>query len=123
MEKQNAMNIVLYIKDNYFLKDYDNNNLINDEDKKSNIDNDSNIAFYEKYEGNSSSIIFESFKERIIIRIPTKNFIFSKAKQLLDDLTDKFKIENYSIVKNQLEDVFINTISNKIVGNNKEYTV
>jgi hypothetical protein len=42
---------------------------------------------------------------------------------LLDDLTDKFKIENYSIVKNQLEDVFINTISNKIVGNNKEYSL
>lgn len=124
MEKKKAKKIVQHIKDYYFFKDDDiNSNLINESDKKTNSDQNSTIVSFANKNGISTNILLESFKERIIIRIPTNKFNFAGSKKLLDDLEEKFNINNYSIVKNQLEDVFVNTINNKMVGNTKEYSI
>ena len=145
MEMKEAKKIVSFIQKNYIMNNYsiknknkNNKNIINEEEKNSSStkskdsllsgetskqsDKTSSSIFIKN--SDSENIKLETFKERIIIRIPTKLFIFKKAHSLLEELEEKYNITSYSIIRDQLEDVFINTINdNKIFDNKKDYTL
>ena len=111
--------IVEYIKKNNYIN-YINEDisiikdLENEESKTQSKDKKSTeLTIGSYYENTKNQIYLETYRERIIIRIPTKNFNFSKAFKLLEYL-EKKNIRNYVIVKDQLEDVFINIMSNSI---------
>ena len=114
--------IVEYIKkNNYINEDISiKKDLENEESKIYNKDKKSTeLTLGSYYENIKSQIYLETYREKIIIRIPTKNFKFSNAFKLLEYL-EKKDIRNYVIVKDQLEDVFINIMSNKIFRNDKK---
>ena len=114
--------IVEYIEKNIYI-DEDisfRKDLENEESKTQNKDIKSTEFILGSYYGNRRSQIYlETYRERIIIRIPTKNFNFSNAFKLLEYL-EKNHIKNYLIVKDQLEDVFINIMSKTIFRNDKK---
>ena len=130
MEIEDAKNIVRHIKSKYtFFKDNKRNkekNLIKENEKKSNnYDKDTTIlSVKSENDFSDKRIQLETFKERVIIRIPRKNFIFQQSHQLLKDLENQFAIKNYILIKDQLEDVFINTINSKSKNiNEKDYII
>ena len=63
------------------------------------------------------------YKERIIIKIPTKLFNFKKADIIFKKIEEEYKINNYIILKDQLEDAFINAINDEKKDNKKDYSV
>ena len=125
---ETAQKIVEYIKTNHYInsqkvksknKNKNNKDLLNDESKSSNEDqNTTALTFGSDYEKINNQVCLETYREKIIIRIPTNNFDFNNAYKLLEYL-EKKDMKNYVIIKDQLEDVFINTIDKKINRNDK----
>ena len=68
---------------------------------------------------NDKNIKIEVFKERVIFRISNKYFNRAKSSNLLKDLKEKYNIDNYLIIEDRLEDIFINTINKNIIASNK----
>ena len=127
MEIKNVKEIAQLIEDKYC----DNNKkdiqkgkyLINEDGKSSNSSEEEKKT---NTETQNTSIIsiksdnkiqIETFKERAVIRIPKKKFIFKKSQELLEKLEKEYKIKSYSIELEKLEDVFINSINTKILDN------
>ena len=147
MEMNEAKKIVSFIKKGYILNDINNKNnknqnpknkinedeksssstvkiLLSEETKNSNKSDKISSSSESTNNYNSDNIKLETFKERIIIRIPTERFIFKKAHSLLNELEEKFNITSYSITRDQLDDVFINTINdNRLIDNKMDYTL
>ena len=128
MEIGKAKEIVKFIKSKYFfsknIKNKKEKNIINENENNINNDN-KDIAIISMGNDNKFSdkkIRLETFKKRVIIRIPRKYFIFSKSYLLLEELEKKFQIKSYTLIKDQLEDVFINAIhATSITDNAKDY--
>ena len=125
-----AQEIADYIKKNYCIHSEkvksnrkSNKDLSNEESKSSSEDINSTAltlgTLGSDYEKINNQVFLETYREKIIIRIPTQNFDFANAYKLLEYL-EKNNIKNYEIIKDQLEDVFINTIDNKINRNDKK---
>ena len=125
-----AQEIADYIKKNYCINSEkvksnkkSNKDLSNEESKSSSEDINSTAltlgTLGSDYEKINNQVFLETYREKIIIRIPTKNFDFANAYKLLKYLEENY-IKNYEIIKDQLEDVFINTIDNKINRNDKK---
>ena len=141
MELENAKNIVSLITNKYCYTNINNKkkgkkdiekNLINEDEKSSKKSSEDDRITNAEEEQNTTIISFkneykvqlETYKERIIIRIPTVIFNFSKSYELLKELEDEpHNITSYSIIKDQLEDVFINSINNNILENPIDYTL
>ena len=79
-----------------------NNNLID------NHSTDVHIKIREK-----SEVQTYKYKEKIVVKIPTNLFNFTNIYDNLKTLEDEYKINNYQILKDQLEDVFNNLIREK----------
>ena len=101
------------------------NYLINKEnpeaEETSEKNENSNISFINSDSDNfliNTNIEFIEYKERIVIKIPTNKFDFSKANEFLDILENEFNIKEYNIFRDQLEDAFIKMI--KDVDNKKD---
>ena len=117
LNHEKIQEIVDYIKTNHYINSQkvksrkkNNKELSNEESKSSSEDQNSTaITLGSEYEKVKSQIYLETYRERIIIRIPKNNFDFLNAYKLLEYLEEK-DIKNYVIIKDQLEDVFINTI-------------
>ena len=128
LDYKKANDIVKFINNNYIKSNRNRKDLIKDDSKTindtqntSSLSKESRSSNNRSYSSNFNKLIYlETYRERIIIRIPTKDFDFSNAHNLLKDLEEKFEIKSYSIVKDQLEDVFINTINSKNGENKKE---
>ena len=58
------------------------------------------------------NIKFEVFREKVVIKIAKDYFQKEKSSQLFEELKNNYKIQNYLIIEDQLEDVFINVINN-----------
>ena len=130
LSQQKAQEIADYIKTNHCInspkvksKNKNNKDLSNEESKSSSEDqNTTAFTLGSDYDKMNNQVFLETYRERIIIRIPTKNFDFANANKLLEYLEGK-DIKNYVIIKDQLEDVFISTIDNKInINDKKDYT-
>ena len=130
LSQQKAQEIADYIKTNHCInspkvksKNKNNKDLSNEESKSSSEDqNTTAFTLGSDYDKMNNQVFLETYRERIIIRIPTKNFDFANANKLLEYLEGK-DIKNYVIIKDQLEDVFISTIDNKInINDRKDYT-
>ena len=142
IEPKEAKNIVNLINKKYCINNISNNDskrknkkdkkLINEDGASSNNSEEDRRTNAEENQNNTIILInndnkvqLETFKERIVIRIPTKIFDFSKSLELLEELENKqYKINSYSIIRDQLEDVFVNSIiNNKIVETKIDYTL
>ena len=142
IEPKEAKNIVNLINKKYCINNISNNDskrknkkdkkLINEDGASSNNSEEDRRTNAEENQSNTIILInndnkvqLETFKERIVIRIPTKIFDFSKSLELLEELENKqYKINSYSIIRDQLEDVFVNSIiNNKIVETKIDYTL
>ena len=96
-----------YIEDNIILKDNSiSNELINDTQSNKLIDpsNSSIISI------NIDKMELIEYKEKIVIKIQVNCFDYSKTSELLNTFEKEYNIYDYRIIKDQLEDVFINTI-------------
>ena len=122
---EKAQELASYIKANHCInskkvkrKKNNNKDLSNEESKTSSEDqNSTGLTLGSDYENAKNQVFLETYRERIIIRIPKKNFDFLNAYKLLEYLEDK-DIKNYVIEKDQLEDVFISTIDKNILFRN-----
>ena len=127
----NIKSLLDYIKKNIVLKDNNDNisrdsDLINDTYSQNNqnmIDpSDASISF----ESNNSSFInkermeIKRYKERVIIKIPVRIFDFSKSYDLLINIEKLTKTQDFRIIKDQLEDAFINVIKEKADKDDKK---
>ena len=113
---EEAEKIANYIKKNYYNYYNEGNSNINDKsDKISELTNSTLISV------NDKNIKIEAFKERVIFRISTKYFNKISSAKLLKDLKEKYNINNYLIIEDQLEDLFINTINDNIIASNKTH--
>ena len=125
MNNQKAQEIAEYIETNHCINTKkvksninNNKNLSNEESKSRSEDQNSTaLSVSSDHENIKNQLNLETYREKIIIRIPTKNFDFLSALKLLQYLEEK-DIKNYEIIKDQLEDVFINTIDNNLLIRN-----
>ena len=115
-KNQKIKDFLKYINDNIILKNPNNFNNENNNDSNNSL-NEIESFYNEKME-------YEIFKERVEIKIPTKIFDFSKSSYLLKDIENKFNIKDYRILRDQLEDAFINAIKEESnEKNEKNYEV
>ena len=113
MDYEKAKELSVYISKNYYYQQELNiNNLCDKSTSKSDTTKNSNI---------DNSVKFEVFREKVIIKIPTKLFMKEKSSQLFDELNKIYHIKNYIIIEDQLEDVFINAINKTNINNLKSY--
>ena len=100
---EKARDISGYIAKNYY--DKEKMNIKKDEISTFNSD------FSQKSDINQN-IKFEVFREKVVIKISKNYFNKEASSQLFEDLKKNYKIKNYLIIEDQLEDVFINAINN-----------
>ena len=111
MDEDKAKELSDYISKNYYSQnDLNINNLCDKSTEKT--DNT-------KSSSNDSTINFEVFREKVVIKISNENFIKEKSAQLFDELNKIYGIKKYIIIEDQLEDVFINTINKTSQINSK----
>ena len=111
MNEDKAKELTKYISKNYyFQKDSNINNLCDKSTEKTDTT---------KSSSNDSTIKFEVFREKVVIKISNENFIKEKSAQLFDELNKIYGIKKYIIIEDQLEDVFINTINKTSQINSK----
>ena len=117
----NTDELIKYIKENLILKD---NDLINQSSShgtdKNMIDSANSISVDSTISSNKDKIELNIYKERIIIKIPMRLFDYSKSYDLLKIIETKYKITDYRILKDQLEDAFINVIQDNINKDDKK---
>ena len=111
MDYDEAKKISSYISNNYY----------KEEEYNININTYSDFTT-EKTESNPNeinpkAIKLEVFKERVIIKISNQLFKKEKSSELFEYLKNNHGIDNYLIINDKLEDIFINIISNN--KNNK----
>ena len=122
-------NLINYIKTNIVLKDNNNNisresDLINDTYNHQNMIDPSDASI--SFESNNSSFInkekmeIKKYKERVVIKIPVIKFDFSKSYDLLKNIEEITQTKDFRIIKDQLEDAFINVIKEKADSDDKK---
>ena len=122
--------LLYFINENLILKNnpnYSNDeiNSINGNEKNliDNLEDSLSTKISEKSSKALESLELKVYKERIIIKIPTKLFNFKKADIIFKKIEEEYKINNYIILKDQLEDAFINAIKDEKKDNKKDYLV
>ena len=109
--------LIKYIKENIVLKD-----VTNSDESKFNSFKNNNTNKTNSFLIKNKQMEIKIYKERIEIKIPTKLFNFSKSSDLLKTIEIDYKINDYRIVQDQLEDAFINAIRDKSnKDDNKDY--
>ena len=114
---EKSENFLNFINDNFILKENDSskNNII---DTSSNLPFDNNDNLINNHHNDDvqikirekSEVQTYKYKEKIVVKIPTEMFNFSNIYDNLKTLENEYKINNYQILKDQLEDVFNNLI-------------
>jgi len=118
----NYKNLIYFIKDNFLLSkenqidsksyssdsnsSYSNGNNLIDGTSISSRNSDKYLKVDQKFE-------IKVFKERIVIKIPTRLFNFSNLEKKLKTMEEEYKVDNYRIVKEQLNDAFINIMKDE----------
>ena len=121
IDEKKAKEITSYISNNYYYENDNNINIISEQNS-------------ENTEGtlltiNGKRIYLEVFKERVIIKILNKCFRKDKSAQLFEYLKNKYGIQNFLVIEDKLEDIFINIINNSknngniIEANRNEYSI
>ena len=125
----NSKDLLYFIKDSFLLskenqfdsKSYSNESSSSYSNGKNLIDgtsissksNDSFLKVDHKFE-------IKVFKERIVVKIPTKLFNFSNVEEKLKTMEEKYSVNNYRIVKDQLNDAFINIMKDEAKKDDKK---
>ena len=120
---KNIQKLVQYINDNIILKDINNSNSSNEILVNNNNQNSSSNSLIETKNMsyiNNNKMELKRYKERISIKIHVKDFDFSKTNELLYNIESIYKINDYRILRDQLEDVFINTIDKNMDKDEKD---
>ena len=112
----NTKNLIKYIKENLILKDGESQ-IIN-ETGPNMIDTGTTISIDGVNSINKDKMEINIYKERIVIKIPTRLFDFSQSYNLLKNIENEYKINDYRILKDQLEDSFINIIQENNININ-----
>ena len=117
--------VVKYINNNIILKENDNsysNSFNNNESGKNNLIDPSNTSLSVKNNNTFKKEKTERkvYKEKIVIKIPTRLFNISKINELIKKFEEN-DINDYRIIKDQLEDAFINVIKKENKNDKKDY--
>ena len=122
--------LIKYINKEIIIKEKDksnsleNNNLITDNTKNMidpsttslSVKSDTLIIKKEKVER-------KVYKEKVVIKIPTRLFNYSKINDLIKNFEEVYNINDYKIIKDQLEDAFVNTIKIDYKNDKKDYII
>ena len=128
-----SKDLIYFIKDNFLLSkenqidsescssesnsSYSNGNNLIERTSISSKSTDTYLKVDQKFE-------IKVLKERIVVKIPTRLFNFSNMEEKLKTMEEKYKVNNYRIIQDQLNDVFINIMNEGKVKkvDAKEYT-
>ena len=118
------INKEIIIKENDKSYSLENNNLITDNTKNMidpsttslSVKSDTSIIKKEKVER-------KVYKEKVVIKIPTRLFNYSKINDMIKNFEEVYNIKDYKIKKDQLEDAFVNTIKVDYKDDKKDYII
>ena len=118
---ENSKKLIYFIKENFLLKENQIDSKSYSSDSNSSYSNGKNLIDGTSISSRISDTIIKVsqkfeikvFKERIVVKIPTRLFNFSNMEEKLKTMEEKYKVNNYRIVKDQLNDAFINIMKDE----------